>query len=312
MDPTVASEKSRVVKEEAKQLTKTALMKEKDRLLKSISCEDAEDEQSVIPKWSSSELPMNGVGYNVIARLAHETGVVRLGDVEKPCRNANGVPIMKMAIPKSQSQDAMRQMASVELDEIAPREGTTKPKSLEELSSEELLELSSQLTQARESQSGDLLISGKAGKHNVDFLVDTGACISAISLRLWNRMRWDKVPPKLLPYQGTIVSVSGEEVNVVGHLLWIEIEERFYLAQCLVFDMGKSADAILGLDFIKRYQLDWNARLGHVTLRSEQNKSRTVHEKVRSCKLVCAKRALLPARSHVIVYARKTGVNAEL
>ena len=63
-------------------------MKEKDRLLKSISCEDAEDEQSVIPKWSSSELPMNGVGYNVIARLAHETGAIRLGDVEKPRRNA--------------------------------------------------------------------------------------------------------------------------------------------------------------------------------------------------------------------------------
>ena len=125
---------------------------------------------------------------------------------------------MTIGIPKSESvaSQAMRHTAALNLDAIAPKEGTLKPQSLEEMTSEQLLELSEQLTQDRESHPGDLLIAGKAGNHKTEFLVDTGACISAISIRLWNKMRQDKNPPRLLPYQGTIVSVSGEEVNVVG------------------------------------------------------------------------------------------------
>lgn len=87
--------------------------------------------------------------------------------------------------------------------------------------------------------------------NSVDFLIDTGAYISAISTPLRNRIRQAEKPPMLLPYKGILISVSCVKVNVGQVLLSIEIEKRLCFAQCLVFEMAD--DAILDLDFIKKY-----------------------------------------------------------
>ena len=289
-------------------------------------------EQVVVPKWNVNRhgvaslkaskkdnhryVASVGVRYESLSQLALPSGLVKLSEVEKPRVDAKGNPVMSTGDLRSETGEhkSAGQINALSLDDLAPQEGTLEPQALENLSAEQLLDLSNQIDDERDKKSGDLMISGKLLNCKVDFLVDTGACISAISIRLWNRMRQFKNPPQLLPYRGTITSVSGEEVNVVGQvILWLEIEGRYYLSQFLIFEMGRTANAILGLDFIKRYHLDWNAKLGHVSLRNAQLCNRLAQpvKEEKSCKLETVERTILPAKSECIVMVKGSGRRAE-
>lgn len=191
----------------------TAPELETEELLKLISESDSlvpGSVQTVVPKWKSNKLASLGVGYNKLVSLAGPTGVVRLSEVEKPRLDVRGNPVMKIGSTTRQSTtvNAVATASStVNLKDLAL--GTLEPQELTDLSSEELLALSNQLSDERDQQLGDLVIIGQMCNHNVEFLVDTGACISAISTRLWSRIRRirrDEKPPTLLPYKGTVTS----------------------------------------------------------------------------------------------------------
>jgi hypothetical protein len=76
--------------------------------------------------------------------------------------------------------------------------------------------------------------------------------------------------------------------------------------------MGSSCEGILGFEFIQQYDLDWNRRLGHVTLRGTQQRPKEwTSGKARSCRLITARETVVPPRSEVLCATVKNRWNLD-
>ena len=96
--------------------------------------------------------------------------------------------------------------------------------------------------------------------------------------------------------RGQVRTVSGDLANVRREIvLEVAIGQQYYVHQFLVMDIQE--DVILGLDFVQRYQVDWNWGRGVLTLRGREAVA------FKKYKLGDAKAKSIVARSQTLIPA---------
>lgn len=99
------------------------------------------------------------------------------------------------------------------------------------------------------SDSG-VYITGLVNHSVTDLLLDTGATVSVLSERAWEKSR---CVLKLKPVEGTLTTANGNELTVLG-----ETEARFRIGSIdcscpVMIERGLSHDCIVGSNFFQHY-----------------------------------------------------------
>ena len=204
-------------------------------------------------------------------------------------------------------------VGNVTLDESEQNCG---PLDLDNMDLHSLMELRAQLETERARIPFELVVPGKIGTVEIPMLIDSGASVSVMSTKCWNKLETAHPERKLLPTDTKIRTASGEEVPAVGCLLAnVDLAGAKYLHQFLVVNVAE--DVILGLDFLARYNVDCDWQQGLLRLRGRE---------VPSCREVClgdgklrrlatVEKTVLPANTHSMVQTkvkpRKNGTRGD-
>ena len=199
-------------------------------------------------------------------------------------------------------QEQVLRVKSVSVD---TSHSTTVPQQIEALDLHSLLDLHQQLEAEVADTPGELILTGKVSGLMVGMLVDTGASVTTLSTRMWERIHELCPGWTMMPTEIRIRAVSGETVPVRGQVaLEIELEGQFYVHQFIVIDVKE--DIILGMDFLVKHQVDIDWRRGVLTLRGEEvrraRKYSLGDKKVR--RVTTKKEIIVPAGTQCRIEAR--------
>ena len=212
------------------------------------------------------------------------TTVVNLATAWEPHQELDGTPIVNV-----------RQVA---IDITNP---TDAPQKLENIPLHELSDLHKRMQAERAEMVGELIVPVKISGLGVRMLLDTGASVSLISTYLWENLHAVDSRWILMPSEAKVRTVSGDLANVRGEIvLEVAIGQQYYVHQFLVMDIQE--DVILGLDFVQRYQVDWNWGRGVLTLRGREAVA------FKKYKLGDAKAKRIVARSRTLILASSMAV----
>ena len=103
-------------------------------------------------------------------------------------------------------------------------------------------------------------------KRPINFLVDTGASVTLIDVRLWRKLIVPRTGCNLDKVADEFVLADGSPLKVEGQLeiqLWWG--RRSFKHDVVIADLGQE-HAILGLDFLERYEAQLDLRTGTATL----------------------------------------------
>jgi hypothetical protein len=114
---------------------------------------------------------------------------------------------------------------------------------------------------------GELIVPGRICGLVVPVLIDTGAAVSLASTTLWDKLHRQSPGLSLLSTSCCIRTVSGDRAHVPGRLvLELELAGQFYVHQFIVADIAENM--ILGLDFLRKHQVDCDWGYGVLRLRA--------------------------------------------
>ena len=143
------------------------------------------------------------------------------------------------------------------------------PRGVENLDLHALVDLHKRLEDEQKLLPGELLIGGRVSGLATKMLIDTGASVSVVSTALWQGIHDTHPGWTLLPTTCQVRTVSGDLGKVRGSLVVeIELNGQYYAHKFIVMDIAE--DLILGLDFIQKYDLNWNKKRGSLVLRGQE------------------------------------------
>ena len=105
-----------------------------------------------------------------------------------------------------------------------------------------------------------LYVSGKVLGQEIQFLVDTGATVTCLSSDIWNQTA-DEQKPKLEEPNRKLMSVGGQALPVWG-ILTTEVDIEGHPITCQLQVVEIQEEAVLGLDLLSAFQLQWDWELG--------------------------------------------------
>ncbi|MDY6929837.1 MAG: RNase H-like domain-containing protein [Pseudomonadota bacterium] len=182
---------------------------------------------------------------------------------------------------------------------------SSKPRGLEDLDLADLVHLHKQLEEEQQSGLSELVIHGKVAGLAATLVVDTGASVSCISTSLWKGIHRSDPGWTLLPTRQEIRTVSGALVPVLGALVVeVELGSNYYAHRFLVMEMAE--DVILGLDFIRKYDISWDRERDVLLFRGDEAKAvRRYHLGNGRCRrLLVSQDVRIPPRSQTVLAAK--------
>jgi len=113
-------------------------------------------------------------------------------------------------------------------------------------------------------EDGRMLVDGNINNHNyVRFIVDTGANMTMIPARVASRLGFD-------PKQGLLIEIRGVGGVIDGRLIEVDSlkvgDAEARNLDIVVIDDGLGGTALLGTDFLSRFQLSINYSRDHMVL----------------------------------------------
>ena len=207
--------------------------------------------------------------------------------------------------PEVEPGNAALNVRTVKVDAWEP---TRTTRGIEDLGLHALVDLHMELERERKEMPGELVVPGKVSGLAVAMLMDSGASVSILSTALWEALHRQCPGLTMLSTDCSIRTVSGDLARVRGRVvLEVELGGQYYLHQFIVMDVEE--DIILGIDFLRKYDVDCNWRKGVLILRGEEvqacRRYSTGDGRVR--KLMVAERTVVSAFSQVIVDVRVQG-----
>ena len=216
------------------------------------------------------------------------TGVLRLTELGSSLGEPDGEPVLNVRLVK-----------------VDTTTSTETPQGIETLGLHALADLHQQLEEERRAMPGELMVPGRVCGLAVPMLVDTGAAVSLASTALWDRLHSQSSGLTLLSTNCCIRTVSGDRARVRGRLvLEVELAGQYYVHQFIVADIEENM--ILGLDFLRKHQVDCD--WGHGVLRLRGTELETCRQYsmgdglVR--RLMIMEPCEVPANSQVVVEAQ--------
>ena len=240
----------------------------------------------------------NGMQYKQLLEASgSDSQVVSLALVETERRELDGTPVMRCR--------------KVTVDTSIP---SSAPRGLENLDLHSLVDLHKQLEDERKALPGELVVHRRVSGLAATMLIDTGASVSVISTRLWDEIHRSHPGWTLLPTQCRVKTVSGDLAKVRGSLVVeIQLGSKYYAHQFVVIDVAE--DLILGLDFIQKYDLNWDKSLGTLLLWGEEVRAvrRYSTGDGRARRLGLMETTVIPAFTQVVVNTKvQNGVKGQL
>ena len=136
----------------------------------------------------------------------------------------------------------------------------------------------------------------------VDFLIDSGACISIISNKVFDKIPED-VKPELISSYETVSLADGRPMEILGltemtiQLENIEVKSEFYLANI-------SCDAIIGIDFFRQHGCRLDFISDSLYIDDKKVQCRSVGLKPVCCRVVITETTSIPAGHEIIVQGK--------
>ena len=172
---------------------------------------------------------------------------------------------------------------------------TSAPQRVEDMSLPKQMALHQQLAESSEPCS--MVVQGRLCGLAITMLIDTGAACSLISTKVWDEIHRSRPGLTLVPTSLAIRSVSGERLTARGATIAeVELGNSYYMHRFIVMDLTE--DIILGLDFIRRYNVTWNPHGSELII--DQPVSHLSQSDGPLRRLVVAERTIVPANSRKI------------
>ena len=136
----------------------------------------------------------------------------------------------------------------------------------------------------------------------VDFLIDSGACISIISNKVFDKIHED-VKPELISSYETVSLADGRPMEILGltemtiQLENIEVKSEFYIANI-------SCDAIIGIDFFRQHGCRLDFISDSLYIDDKKVQCRSVGLKPVCCRVVITETTSIPAGHEMIVQGK--------
>ena len=190
------------------------------------------------------------------------TDLVQLAQAADP-----GTGVLRLTeMDPSLGEPAEEPIVNVRLAKVDTTVATEVPRRIETLGLHALADLHQQLEEERLAMPGELVVPGRVCGLAVPMLIDTGASVSLASTALWERLHVQSSGLTLLSTNCCIRTVSGDRACVRGRLvLEVELAGQYYVHQFIVADIAENM--ILGLDFLRKHQVDCDWGLGVLRLR---------------------------------------------
>ena len=110
-------------------------------------------------------------------------------------------------------------------------------------------------------------LSGMVFDISVSFLVDTGAAVSLLNGRIWDRIKPNDIKIEAIQYHN-LVGVDGHPIQVRGSVsVPVSIAETKFQQRFIIAD-GITAEGILGMDFMEDNKCVVNIAEKQISVRS--------------------------------------------
>ncbi|PFX20894.1 Retrovirus-related Pol polyprotein from transposon 17.6 [Stylophora pistillata] len=116
---------------------------------------------------------------------------------------------------------------------------------------------------------GSALLPVSIKGHNFQYLIDTGAAVTAVSANVWRKHLGHAYPELGVPDSESVTTVNGSRLTTIEKtLMEFVIDSRIFTFEaCVIEDL--SFDVILGRDFLQRFRFKVDSEDGLVSFPSE-------------------------------------------
>ncbi|CAC5368128.1 Retrovirus-related Pol polyprotein from transposon 412 [Mytilus coruscus] len=146
------------------------------------------------------------------------------------------------------------------------------------------------------SPDAGMFLKAKVNGIITDLLIDTGATVTVISAKMFQKM---SNMPNLIPTERDIITANGDSLHVSGKTE-LEIETDKFKCTNTAIDADINVNCILGLDFLRTQEANINISKGTLTIKGHQVRF-YVQGHIGCSRVAISETVNIPPRSEIVV-----------